>query len=107
LVPNKPNSLRFWAKNEGWRKSKANLGGRGGRDFRFQISDWRLAIRGGGRHAKRGIAPNKANFPCFGAENGGGAKKQSQSKPIAAGWRREAGDWRKSVRIGRMKGLAG
>jgi hypothetical protein len=78
IAPNKPNLWRFWAGNEGRRKSKANPGGRGtdGGGRRTEDGGMLYEVRAT-RHGRR-IAPNKANLPRFGAENGGGAKKQSQ-----------------------------
>jgi hypothetical protein len=45
-APNKANLLRFWAKNEGRRKNKANRRGRGGRDWGLEIWDWGFEYAG-------------------------------------------------------------
>jgi hypothetical protein len=64
-MPNKANSLRFGAENEGRRENKANPGGRDGRridDGLGMVDNSRLGIRGDEIRASRWrAAPNKAN----------------------------------------------
>jgi len=60
------------------------------RVFRPRAETWAGAVSS--------FAPNKANFRRFRAKNAGRDQKQTQSKPMGAGWRPETGDRRKSAR---------
>jgi len=82
MAPNKPNVLRFWAENEDRvRNQSQSKPIWAGRDPMEELVPAR-AVRA---VAVASMAPNKANFPCFGPENEDRAEKQSQFPPAGAG----------------------